>query len=130
MSFGIRLWLLLFIGTTSLDVYCIIPMLSPAFSSNYNLSFTLDDQPIPQTFMLFNNSSPVIQFNVSVLVISNLAPISHVFTMIAASRTESLIVRFNYARYTFDDSRQSSMSSSTISETETPSSDNDTQASI
>ncbi|KAJ3973308.1 hypothetical protein EV361DRAFT_796461, partial [Lentinula raphanica] len=47
-----------FTGTT-LDVYCIISMLSSAFSFNYNLSFTLDDQPIPQTFMLFNNSSPV-----------------------------------------------------------------------
>ncbi|KAJ3726801.1 hypothetical protein C8R42DRAFT_657707 [Lentinula raphanica] len=92
-----------FTGTT-LDVYCIIPESSLRWTSNYNLSFMLDGQLLPQTFIQINEFNLVNQYNVSVLSLSNLEPISHTFAMIAASTTDSLIVEFDYARYTFDDS--------------------------
>ncbi|KAJ3839271.1 hypothetical protein F5878DRAFT_561073 [Lentinula raphanica] len=98
-----------FTGTT-LDVYCIIPELSLTWTSNYNLSFMLDGQLIPQTFIQIEPGPLVAQYNVSVLSLSNLAPISHTFAMIAASTTDSLIVEFDYARYTFDDSGTTSNS--------------------
>ncbi|KAE9385624.1 hypothetical protein BT96DRAFT_928707 [Gymnopus androsaceus JB14] len=89
-----------FTGIT-LDVYCILPNLDSAYTSAYNLTFVLDGQPIMQTF-IYDGDSSTIQYNVSVLSLTNLAQTPHTFTMIAGSTKTNTIIEFDYAKYTVD----------------------------
>ncbi|KAJ3882804.1 hypothetical protein F5051DRAFT_424650 [Lentinula edodes] len=85
---------------TSLDVYCILPNPSdPVLTSTYNLTFSLDGQPLPQTFTHKSDLSNVYMYNTSVLSLEGLTSISHVFTMLAASTVVNSSLLFDYARY-------------------------------
>ncbi|GAW08717.1 hypothetical protein LENED_010795 [Lentinula edodes] len=65
---------------TSLDVYCILPNPSdPVLTSTYNLTFSLDGQPLQQIFTHKSDLSNVYMYNTSVLSLEGLTSISHVF---------------------------------------------------
>ncbi|KAJ3851140.1 hypothetical protein EV368DRAFT_43811 [Lentinula lateritia] len=84
---------------TSLDVYCILPNPSnPDVVSTYNLTFSLDGQPLQQTFTHESDLSNVHMYNTSVSL-KGLMSISHVFTMLAASTFVDSSLLFVYARY-------------------------------
>ncbi|KAJ3995092.1 hypothetical protein F5050DRAFT_1769584 [Lentinula boryana] len=109
-----------FTGIT-LDVYCLLPNfefegeLLGDYTSNYNLSFVLDGQPVGQIFTHESDLSGDIRYNVSVLSLNNLAPVPHTFAMIGASTVDRLTIQFDYAKYTFDNDTQLSTSSSVAS---------------
>ncbi|KAJ3967282.1 hypothetical protein EV361DRAFT_505491 [Lentinula raphanica] len=85
---------------TSLDVYCIIPNPSNQdLISTYNLTFSLDGQPLPQTFSHRSDLSDNFTYNSSVLSLEGLSLTNHVFTMLAASTTVNSSLLFDYARY-------------------------------
>ncbi|KAJ3749549.1 hypothetical protein DFH05DRAFT_1440412 [Lentinula detonsa] len=111
-----------FTGIT-LDVYCLLPNfefeggLFEDYTSSYNLSFVLDGQPVGQIFTHKSDLSGDIRYNVSVLSLSNLAPVPHTFAMIGASTVDRLTIQFDYAKYTYtlDNDTQLSASSSAAS---------------
>ncbi|KAJ3780572.1 hypothetical protein GGU10DRAFT_300898 [Lentinula aff. detonsa] len=109
-----------FTGIT-LDVYCLLPNfefeggLFEDYTSSYNLSFVLDGQPVGQIFTHKSDLSGDIRYNVSVLSLSNLAPVPHTFAMIGASTVDRLTIQFDYAKYTFDNDTQLSTTSSAAS---------------
>ncbi|KAE9398039.1 hypothetical protein BT96DRAFT_995222 [Gymnopus androsaceus JB14] len=96
---------------TSLDVYCIIPNSpNPTLTSTYNLTFILDDQLLSQTFTHESDLSNNSWYNVSVLSLNNLTPVSHTFAMMAASTMVNSTLKFDYARYLSPSSHSTSSS--------------------
>ncbi|KAE9385627.1 hypothetical protein BT96DRAFT_840491, partial [Gymnopus androsaceus JB14] len=85
---------------TSLDVYCIIPNDADlSITSTYNLTFSLDGQPLQQTFTHSSDRSNEYIYNVSVLSLTGLVQVPHTFTMEASSPTVNSTLLFDYARY-------------------------------
>lgn len=68
-------------------------------TSEYNLNFALDGRPLDQTF-IYDGFSIDTQYNVSVLSLTNLTQVPHIFTMIAADPVYTTTIQFDYAIYT------------------------------
>jgi hypothetical protein len=88
---------------TSLQVFCILPNpTDPILTSTYNLTFTLDNVALTQTFVHESDLSTDFQFNASVFYMDNLSQSTHTFTMLAASTVVNSTIQFDYAAYTVD----------------------------
>ncbi|KAE9394632.1 hypothetical protein BT96DRAFT_182396 [Gymnopus androsaceus JB14] len=98
---------------TSLDVYCIIPNDADlSITSTYDLIFSLDEQPLQQTFTHSSDLSNLFIHNVSVLSLTGLVQVPHTFTMKASSPTVNTTLLFDYARYSVNLAPVSSSSAS------------------